>query len=92
MPHKRESSFQEGLEPAEGSKSALSDLLPCPFCGEGMNSEEFEVEDMGSGPPPARCVVCGGCGARGPMGYGRGRGDTWGAVDAAKVEWNKRAG
>lgn len=50
----------------------VSELAPCPFCGE---SERLHEEKIGADPDlPYDCIRCGQCDAEGPIaGYGR----TW---------------
>jgi len=63
--------------------------LPCPFCRESVSEDSDEVFWFnGEGPPPCYAVRCDNCGAQGPYGYGRERGDHWGAKDEAAKRWN----
>lgn len=69
----------------ESAMGAIADtILPCPFCSE--NSPEMHFG--GEGPPPSYSVQCGMCGARGPHGLGRGRGDHEGGRTSAIEQWN----
>jgi restriction alleviation protein Lar len=64
--------------------------LACPFCREAVSEHSDEAFWFsGDGPPPCYAVRCDSCGAQGPYGYGRERGDHWGAKDEAAKRWNK---
>lgn len=65
-------------------------LEKCPFCGEAQDYQNAELHFCGGGPPPGYAYVCQWCGAHGPMGVGRERGDHVGAKVAAIDEWNNR--
>lgn len=69
----------------------MSDLKLCPFCGQEQDETTPELEYLGSGPPPGYAYRCGYCGASGPMGTGKSRGDDAGGKEAAATEWNRRA-
>ena len=72
---------------AEG-EHPYGDPAPCPHCGERQNFTELYFN--GPGPPPSYVFACGHCGATGPHGYGRERGDHYGARQDAIVKWNQR--
>lgn len=59
----------------------MSDLLPCPFCGEHVSNEEPQRHDPDN--TDAYWVYCHGCGAQGPVHM---------ALQIAAVRWNRRAG
>jgi hypothetical protein len=64
--------------------------LPCPFCREAILDDSEETFYFnGPGPPPCYAVRCGSCGAQGPYGDGRERGDNWGAKAEAIKRWNE---
>jgi len=65
------------------------DPAPCPFCG-WQKRETSELTYQGYGPPPGYAMVCGNCGAEGPMGTGKARDDHYNAHIAAVVRWNER--
>lgn len=56
-----------------------------------MQPDSVEYSDGGSGPPPLMFVICDGCGAHGPGGYGKERKDYSGAKEDALTQWNKRS-
>jgi len=61
----------------------------CPFCLKSVEPE-LEFRFNGEGPPPSYMVYCGWCGAVGPHGNGKCRGDHAGAKDNAIIVWNDR--
>lgn len=63
---------------------------PCPFCGDPQ-AEHQTMRYNGPGSPPSYMAVCGNCGAVGPHGFGRERGDHFGAREDAVRVWNNRA-
>ena len=64
---------------------------PCPFCDKEIDDDEERFHYNGFGPPPSYSVQCGWCGARGPSGLGRQRGDEDGARASAIQLWNEAA-
>ena len=80
--------------PTVGDLVPWSDCLPlpepCPFCGSAFERETAEFEYNGPGSPPSYMVACGNCGAIGPHGFGRERGDHLGAKEDAIKRWNDR--
>jgi hypothetical protein len=62
----------------------------CRFCKEPINLEGSEAFWFnGDGPPPCYAVRCDSCGAQGPYGYGKFRGDHAGAQTEAVERWNE---
>lgn len=76
------------------SEAPLPRPEPCPFCGDLVADDEGNFYEgfhcNGHGPPPSYSIVCGGCGAHGPLGYGSRRNDYLGAERDAIEQWNKR--
>lgn len=69
----------------------LPEVEPCPHCREPIVEGEESWYFRGAGPPPSYAVRCDSCGAQGPYGNGKFRGDHAGAQAAAISLWNERA-
>ena len=62
----------------------------CPFCKQPQGYTELWYNGPGS--PPSYAVMCGHCGAQGPLSSGKGRGDHYGARIDAVSRWNAAQG
>ena len=73
---------QHGIFPAR-----LTAAHFCPACEEPIVYED-ELFFNGDGPPPSFQIRCGNCGASGPYGHGKQRGDYDGGREDAIALWN----